>query len=64
MSTRTAPFAAPPSVPSGPSVTERTSAGYPTIVKITSDASATSPRDFASFAPLSTSDWAFAGVRL
>lgn len=64
MSTRTVPRAAPASTPSGPSTTSRTSAGYPTIVKITSETAATAHGVSAQKAPRASRGSARARVRV
>ena len=64
MSTRIEPSRQPPSAPSGPRITLRTSAGYPTIVNTTSEAAATALGESAQAAPFATRGSAFHRVRL
>ena len=62
MSTRTDPAAAPETAPCPPRNTSRTSAGNPTMAKVTSDAAATAAGVSAQVAPAASSAPAFLRV--
>src|SRR5512143_660170 len=63
MSATMEPWRAPPRTPEGPRKTSRTSAGNPTIAKVTSEAAATALEESAHFAPFSKRGRAFSFVR-